>query len=58
MNVKKALKAMVKNKSVRWNDPDSVASGTYKIVEIDEVRKIAKITDKNTSIEVDVADLE
>lgn len=58
MNVKKALKAMIKNKSVRWNDPDGVASGNYKIVEIDEGRKIAKITDKNTSIEVDVADLE
>lgn len=58
MNVKKALKALAKNKSVYWNDPDGVANGYYKIIEIDVETEVAKIQDKYATVEVDVADLE
>lgn len=59
MNTKKAIKAMAKNKAVYWNDPDGIASGEYKIVQVKESNNSAIIENKSTDmiIEVDLNDL-
>lgn len=57
MNIKKAIKAFEKRKSVYYNDPDGLASGNYIITAMNDEHEKAIIKKGNVLIQVDIADL-